>query len=743
MAQAAETKRQDSPWDCERRVEPTRPTSYELTRSQEIKCMGAQPLIWVGTRRLHIFRKLRHAIQAQLARRSPAENAFLFLLPMVGLIVGLISAITAHLIAFLQHEFWGSGTNLLAAAEANPPLLRIIIPLLGGLLVGVIGWFFRVETRGGGITGIIQAVALKRGVLSLRTTLPRDLAAMMTIATGGSLGREGAMALLASAVASNLGRRFRLTSQQLRVLVCAAAAGALASVYNAPIGGALFALEIIIGNFALEVLGPVVVAAVISTLVFRSCMGNLPRFEIPRYEFVSGWELVFYLGLGLLTGLTAWLFVRALFGVQDLFEKSPLPRWLRPAVGMALLGCIGIYWPHVFGNGYEAVNLALREQMPLFLLVSLLVMKVAAVALTFGSGGAGGLFTPSMMVGALVGAVFGYGVHAAFPHISAEYGAYALVGMGGVLAGMTHAPLTAIMMVFEQTNSYQIVLPLMFVCVISHVTIRLLKGNSMEEESLRRRGIKLPSGVEEGVMQSLSVSDVLHEDVESVRGTAPFTEVVERFLKSPSNYLYVSNDADRFIGAIQLHSLKAVLHQGENLSMVIAQDLVDDTFGFVTPDMRLADTMEGFWSRQCERLPVVNNVDDRRLIGWISKRDLIGVYNQEILKKRQLLSRFSFADGDSRKDVFVELPEGFRMQSLIVPARYAGRTLRELGLRKAYNVQVLQISHRDPSSGSTTMEMPGPDSRIQAEDRLIVIGTVVDIARLMCDLETGLEIGVG
>jgi CIC family chloride channel protein len=198
--------------------------------------------------------------------------------------------------------------------------------------------------------------------------------------------------------------------------------------------------------------------------------------------------------LGLLAGLISLLFVRTLFGSQDLFEKLPLPNWLKPAIGMLLVGVIGVWWPHVFGNGFETVNLTLGggKDLAVTLLLLLIPLKILASSLTFGSGGAGGLFTPSLMVGALLGGSFGYGVHLLFPNVTAEHGAYALVGMGGVLAGMTHAPLTAIMMIFEQTNNYQIVLPLMFVCIISHFTTRLFKGRSVEEESLQRRCIALP-----------------------------------------------------------------------------------------------------------------------------------------------------------------------------------------------------------------------------------------------------------
>jgi chloride channel protein, CIC family len=683
-------------------------------------------------RPLHtLVNRVRSLTWRQLARRSPGENTFLLLLPIVGLAVGFTSVATAHVISFLQNQFWGNGLNLLSAAEGNPWTLRLVIPLVGGLLVGMIGWFFRVQTRGGGVTTIMQAVALKGGVISLRQTAPRDWAAIVTIATGGSLGREGAMALLASAIGSYMGRHFRLSTQQLRVLVCAAAAAALAAVYNAPIGGSLFALEILMGNFALDVLGPVVVVSVISTLVFRSCMGNLPRFEVPHYELVSAWELLSYLALGLLAGVISLLFVRALFGTQDVFEKLPLPRWLKPAIGMLMVGALGVWWPHVYGNGFETVNLTLREQIPIALLLALVPIKMIASSLTFGSGGAGGLFTPSLMLGALLGGSFGYGVHALFPHVTAEHGAYALVGMGGVLAGMTHAPLTAIMMIFEQANSYQIVLPLMFVCIVSHFTVRLLKGRSLEQEAFRRRGVTLPRGPEGSVMQTLRVAQIMHEEIDAVPRDAPFADVVEWFLRSQRNWLYVVDAQQRFLGAISLHAIKDMLHQAESLGVVVAADLADETFGFVTPEDRLADTMDKFYQQNSERLPVVENATTRKLIGWMSKRDLIGIYSQEILRKRQLLGHFVMSADDEKRDVFVELPEGFELRAVELPPQLEGRTLAELAPRSRFGVHVLAVKRRDPLTGRNLTEMPEPQTRFGAGDRLVVIGEFEHIAKFM------------
>jgi CIC family chloride channel protein len=429
--------------------------------------------------------------------------------------------------------------------------------------------------------------------------------------------------------------------------------------------------------------------------------------------------------------------VKLLFNGQDLFEKLPLPRWLKPALGMTLLGVLGVYIPHVFGNGFESVNLVLRTQIPAVLLLIVLGAKMLASTLSFGSGAAGGLFTPSLMVGALLGGAYGIGAHHLFPHHTAESGVYALVGMGGVLAGMTHAPLTAIMMIFEQTNSYHLILPIMFVCVISHFTVRLLKGKSMEQEGLARRGITLPQGPEGSVMQTLSVGDVMHEDVHSIPQNAPFPVIVEQFLKEPYNNLYVTGPDDRFLGAIRLHSLKTMLHDAEHLKTVIAADLADENFSVVTPQHRLADTMEIFWQQNTERLPVVNNTHDRKLTGWISKRDLLGVYSQEILRKRQLLVHFSTGAEDEKHDAFVELPENFEIRTIAIPEAFIGTTLSQLAPRSHYGIHVIAVKRRDALTGRDTTDMPDPKMQFRVDDRLVAIGQFDSIAQFMAALATG------
>ena len=677
-----------------------------------------------------LWDRVREQVRADLARRERGETAFLVLVPVVGILTGLSALAISYLIAGVQSVLWGYGGDVLEAATRAGPLARIAVPALGGLLLGLLAYAMRRSPpRTPGTAGIIQALALKGGEISLVQTLPRVAAGVLTVSSGGSLGREGPISNFAAAIGSRLGRTFGLTPQALRVLVCCAVASSIAAVYNAPIGGAMFAMEILIGNFALEIFGPVVISSVLSTLIFRGATGDLPRFVLPEYHLVSAWEMPAYAVLGILAGLLSLCFIKALFLTEDLFKRLPIPAVLKPMLGLFLVGLLGCWLPQVFGNGYEPTNQILHDEMTLKMVLLLMVAKTVATAITMGAGGSGGLFTPSMMLGAALGSAFGSTLHGWLPESIAAPGVYALVGMGGVIAGTTYAPITAVLMIFEQTNSYPVILPLMVVCIISTVTARIFRKDSMHDEQLRRRGVVLPAGPEAGVMRNIRVADVLHDEVESLPLTAPFHEIVEWFLARRHQYLYVTDSAHRFVGAIPLHAIKSVLHYATTLPVVIAHDLVDPTFGFVTPKQSLAEIMDMFWRQACERLPVVDDAESRRLVGWISKRDLFGVYSQEILGKRHLMTRFTVSTKDGARHDYVELPEGFEVQVIPVSAGMAERTLREVGLLTAYAILVLQIRHRDPDSGEDLLQMPAASSFLHEGDRLVVIGKADNLER--------------
>jgi CIC family chloride channel protein len=677
-----------------------------------------------------LLERVRQAVVRQLVRRPSQDNTFRLLVPAIGVLTGLSALAIAGLISLLQGILWGSAHDLLAGAVAAPWWMRVLVPVLGGAVVGGMAWLLRRSVRGGGTPGLIQALALRGGDVSLRQELPGVIAGIVTVSSGGSLGREGPIIDFSAALGSRLGRRFDLTTQQVRVLVCCAAAAAIAAVYNAPFGGTIFVMEVLIGSFALEVFGPVVIASVISTLICRGVMGDLPRFVIPEYQLVSLWEFPAYLVLGVLCGLFSVLTIRTVGWLEDGFAAVRRVGYLRPAIGFALVGAIGIVFPYVYGNGAETVNLVLHEQLPFHLLLALPLAKLLATAITRGSGGSGGTFTPTLMMGALLGGAFGYAVHAAFPSQTAEYGAYSLVGMGALLAGITHAPIMAIMMIFEQTNTYSIILPLMLVCIVSNLIARGVEPQSLHLEALRRRGITLPSGPEAGLLRTLRVSDVMHRDLEAVTERDPLTKVVEHFLRTPRTYLYVTDDEGRFVGAISLHSIKDVLASADSLEIVIAADLVEP-FTVLTPRDTLADAIEKFWRQHAQRLPVVEEEESGRLLGWASQRDLMGVYSQEILNKRQLLARFTATDPWLReRSSYVELPPDTSLRTFIVPQALDGRAIRDVAPRSRYGVYVLQISRYDPVRGKPAVELPGPDSVVRAKDRLVVFGADQDIARL-------------
>mgnify|MGYP006281107689 CR=1 FL=1 len=674
------------------------------------------------------FATLRGRLLAGTERRTPSESALLVLIPVVGVVVGFSSIGIAHLIAILQELLWGDGRDLLSGAMQSSWQERVIIPAAGGLLLGLLGLVLRVRMQGRGTPGIIEALALQNGVISLRRNAPGTTGGILTVGFGGSLGREGPMMEFGVAIASWLGRRLHLEPQDLRILVCAAAAASLSAAYNAPIGASLFALEVLIGSLALPVFGPVVVASIISTLIARNAMGSLPRFVVPEYELVSVYEFGGYLVLGLLAGVFSAGVIRAVAWSDAGFARLRLPRFLAPAIGFALVGGMGVWLPHVFGNGYETVNLTLNEQLPIELLILLPFAKLLATVLTRSSGGAGGMFTPTLMMGGLLGGAFGTGLHHFFPEATASPGAYALVGMAAVLAGTTHAPIMAIMMIFEQTDSYQIILPLMLVSIISHATARRIKRESLFVDALSRQGVQLPRGPEEGVMQSLRVRNIMHDDPEAVHRAARFQTIVEAFLRHRFNYLYVVDDDHTFVGVIPLHEIKDMLRQADTLEVVVAHDLVETDFAFATPDDTLAATMEKFWAQNSERLPVLADAQSQRLVGWISKRDLIGVYKQEILGEGNLLSRLGPA-GDRGRDRFVELPEGFEVASVRIPPGLAGSTLRDLAPRRTWGFYVLQITRHDPERRSRIVEMPDADTVFQADDELTVVGPIDGVQR--------------
>jgi len=423
-------------------------------------------------------RNFGNVISDWLNSRQPPDEIVLFGTALLG---GIGARIGAVIFRFLiQAVSWVGYTWFPAVTRRWGNAYVVIVPAVGGLIVGLLVFFFAREAKGHGVPEVMEAVALRGGRIRPRVAVIKSLASSICIGTGGSAGREGPIVQIGSAIGSTLGQALHLSDNRVRNLVACGAAGGIAATFNSPIAGVIFALEVILGDFKLHYFISVVVSSVTASVIGRVVFGDFPAFPLPtEYGINSLWEFGFYALLGVLAALVGVFFVRLLYWTEDLFDKwRSVPEWVQPAVGGALLGGLALAYPfftpttwvgipQIFNVGYEVIGDALSNQLLLGVVVSLLLLKIVATSLTLGSGGSGGVFAPSLFMGAMLGTAFELTIRIFFPSVVAPPGAYALVGMAAVFAASAHAPITAIIILFELTGDYRIILPLMLTVVLA------------------------------------------------------------------------------------------------------------------------------------------------------------------------------------------------------------------------------------------------------------------------------------
>lgn len=550
------------------------------------------------------------------------EKRFWGLVVVVGAISGLGAVVLMHVLRFTQHVFWRSEVEgFLAGVVASPSWRRFLVPVLGGALVSLMTLLVGRPLRGHGTAGIIESIWVKGGALPLPRALFRGFISIVAVALGAPLGREGALLQTGAASGSALAHRLRLPSGQARLLVACGAAAGIASAYNVPIGGALFGLEVLLGSFALELFGPIVVSCVVATFVSRALVADRPSYVIPHYELTHPRELVLALLLGVLVGAASAGYVRVINLLSDWLDE--VPRRLQPflpLLAMCLVGVAAIWLPELLGNGYDSVNAALLGNMPLLLLAILPLAKLLATSTCAGAGVPGGLFTPSLFFGALLGGAFGKGAEMLWPG-GAPSGAYAMLGMVAVLGGTTHAAVSAVLLIFEMTADYDLMLPLMLCAVLSAAVSRWLEPESLYTSVLNRRNVRMPATVPQWLREE-GTRSLLKPVLQRLPPSAPFQEVVVLLLEQPpGSDLYVTDEHGRLLGTIVLDALKGHLPDHTLLDATVAADVMDTGVPVITPNLSLAEVARRFGKTALERLPVVDR--DRRLLGTVSKTDVL------------------------------------------------------------------------------------------------------------------------
>ncbi len=603
----------------------------------------------------------------------------------------------------------------------------IIIPIIGGIIVGPIIYFLAPEAKGHGVPEVMQAILLKGGNIRPRVAFIKAIASAISIGTGGSVGREGPIVQIGSSLGSTVGQFFRVPTKRLKTLVGCGAAAGIAAAFNAPIAGALFAVEIILMDFAVAQFSPIVISSVMATVISHTFEGNFIAFLVPKYQLASPYEIIFYFVLGAIAGLVSYAFIKLLYFSEEVFDnRLKMPEYIKPALGGLILGLVALLYPEIMGVGYETINLALKGDMLWYIAFILVFAKIFATSVTLGSGGSGGIFAPSLFMGAMLGYFFGAFVHQLFPLITATPNAYALVAMGGLVAGTTRAPITAIIIVFELTNDYRIILPLMITCIISTILSSRLSRESIYTLKLLLRNISIKEGTEANVMESIFVQDVYSPEFSSILVNDNFNQVINKIIKGKGPDFPVVDENYNIKGMISLNDLKEHLYERESLqNLLIAGDLANLNFDMINIETDCKSAMDIMSNYDLEGLPVFDDKNQNKVIGMIWRKDIQDAY-QKAIEAREITS--SLASSIVMKDDMpqVHFMEGYSISEISAPKSFINKSIRKLDIRARYGVEVLSIKIVKNKS-EKIKAIPSADYIIRKDDVLIVAGEIRNI----------------
>lgn len=661
-------------------------------------------------------------------RIKMTEHLFMII---IAIIIGIMAGFGAIAIRGLIKEisdlcFSGEGSILDRVIE-SPWYIKVLIPAIGGAIVGPLIYFFAPEAKGHGVPEVMQSILLKGGRIRPRVALIKALASSITIGTGGSVGREGPIIQIGASLGSTIGQFFRVPTKRMKTLVGCGAAAGIAAAFNAPVAGALFAVEIILMDFAVAQFSPIVIASVMATVVSHHFEGDFAAFNVPEgYHLASYYDILFYFGLGAISGLVSYLFIKVLYLFEDIWDnRFKIPSYLKATIGGILVGVIALLFPEIMGVGYDSINMALNGNFIWHLALILVFVKILATSITLGSGGSGGIFAPSLFMGATVGVAYGILVNMFFPDISADPGAYALVGMGGMVAGTTRAPLTAIIIVFELTKDYNVILPLMIVCIIATILSSKLSRESIYTLKLLLRNINIKERAEVNIMKSIKTEDVYSKDFESITENKNFSEIVQSIISKKVPYVFVTDMHGNFMGVISIHNIKNMFFEKETLEFVcIAGDIVDKKVQRVSIDDDCNKVLDKMTACKYDGLPVMDSSGNKQ-IGVVWRNDIDNEYKKEIdhiEMTSDLASKITMSNMESD----VKFMEGYVITEIEIPKSFVGKSIEAIGIRSKFGIDILTIKNQS-NWGRSVKAIPQANYVFKTDDVIVVAGKVEDV----------------
>ena len=599
--------------------------------------------------------EILHRLRRELRRSTTAGP--LALAPAVGLLTGLGAIGLRWMISAVQWLFFDQGGRLSDVLAPLPWWVPLVLAPAIGMVV--VSWMVRrwaPEAQGHGIPEVQFAVRQRGGRIRPRVAIVKAFASALSIGSGGSVGREGPIVQIGSSIGSTVGQIAGMGASEIRILVAAGAGAAIGSTFNAPIAGVLFAMEVILDGFASRSFGLVVVSSVAATAVVQSALGTEPSFSlVEQFTLVSNWEFGLYLGLGVITGIVALVYVWMVYQAEERFERWSFPAWAKALLGGLAVGVIGAFGsPHIFGVGHEGVELALAGALGVGMMAALVILKMLATSITLGAGGSGGVFAPALFIGAMTGGVFGTVVGELFPTVTASPGAYALVGAAALFGAAAHAPMTAIVILFEMTDNYRIVLPLMLAVVLAQLIASRLRPDSIYSIKLRRLGGFRPSAGEMGTLDILIVADAMGEEIGSVRESMDLDQLAELAQAEGTRSWVVLDEDERLVGMVAMADLERSIVAGAHERTVaeVMTTAVETTF----PAETLRKAFERFSALGAYQMPVVDPDDRRRVVGVLKRSEMIWAFKELADEHQRLLKRTDALPLDDAGDsVHVEL----------------------------------------------------------------------------------------
>ncbi len=610
-----------------------------------------------------------------------------------------------------------------------------LFPAAGGLAAGLIQYHVQGKQKGtGGVEATIRMLRVDKAYSRRRDVISRFLSSAITLGTGGSAGKEAPVVHLGGGLGGFFGKLFHFPETFRRTLIGAGSAAGIATAFHAPIAGSFFALEILLADFTLDTFAMIVVAAVAATAFAQSFGEFAHPLYSPEYSFGGPGELLYFGLLGVLGGLVNVLFVRSLEVSGNLFSKTGLPLYARPALGGLLLGLTALIFPFVLGEGYAIINALLKGQIPEtvhstymaapLVLLTVLLLKIIATSLSLGSGGSGGTLIPALFLGAGTGALFSSLLNLAAPSVSVSAGTWALAGMASVIAGLTQAPLFTITLFFELSRNYESLLPVLIVVATSMLTSRHFLRGSLYSRTLKKQGIQLHQGMELSVMENFTVSEVMHRRINLIKASASFGDVIEGFLHSPFSNGFVISPQGGFIGTISLEKIREFIHSTELYHFVIAEEIAQDHEYYLFPEQSLAAALEIMDQVDSVFLPVLENAETMKPIAYVTRKEIVSVYNREVVKKGT--QNVLIEQAGTERSNYLHLGNEFHIETITAPREWVGKTLREIDMRATYNLTVIGLRQQDQVSNI----IPGPNYALQANDQLTIVGKPEDIENL-------------